>query len=136
MLISQACLAFASWSTALFATVHLATSAPLNSTENYGGSNVTREIGDFFLRIMPLGASITNGLESSQGNGYRKELRDQLRFDGWPVNMVGTLRSGAMNDSVCNASKRWSFKTHSCDRTMRDGQASSSTRLWRGHKPP
>lgn len=54
----------------------------------------------FYLRIAPLGASITNGYLSSDGNGYRKHLRDQLRFEGWEVNMVGSLNTGTMNESV------------------------------------
>jgi len=53
----------------------------------------------FYLRICPLGASITNGYESSDGNGYRKHLRDQLRWSGWAVNMVGSLDSGTMNNN-------------------------------------
>ncbi|KAH8678326.1 hypothetical protein BX600DRAFT_545929 [Xylariales sp. PMI_506] len=48
---------------------------------------------------MPLGASITEGYQSSDGNGYRKYLRDALRSAGWPVNMVGELSSGTMNDN-------------------------------------
>ncbi|KAI9371767.1 SGNH hydrolase-type esterase domain-containing protein [Aspergillus egyptiacus] len=46
--------------------------------------------GDVPLRILPLGASITWGLKSETGNGYRKYLRDQLRYVGWDVNMVGS----------------------------------------------
>ncbi|PCD42871.1 hypothetical protein AU210_005395 [Fusarium oxysporum f. sp. radicis-cucumerinum] len=34
------------------------------------------------LRIMPLGASIVSGVGSSTGNGFRKPLRDQLRYKG------------------------------------------------------
>jgi hypothetical protein len=34
------------------------------------------------LQILPLGASITWGLKSPSDNGYRKHLRDQLRFEG------------------------------------------------------
>ena len=41
------------------------------------------EAGDFFLRVMPLGASITAGQGSKDNNGYRKFLRDALRADGW-----------------------------------------------------
>lgn len=48
----------------------------------------------FYLRIMCLGASITAGVGTSSGNGYRKPLRDQLRWEGWPVNMVGSQSSG------------------------------------------
>jgi hypothetical protein len=60
------------------------------------------------LRIMPLGASITEGIASSPRNGrssffsvglvartdswvtsgYRRKLREQLRFDGYEVDMV------------------------------------------------
>lgn len=46
--------------------------------------------GDIPLRILPLGASITWGLKSETGKGPRKYPRDQLRFDGWEVNMVGS----------------------------------------------
>ena len=53
---------------------------------------------DFYLRIMPLGASITEGVRSSDGNGYRKYIRDQLRWKGWRVNMVGSKQNGNMAD--------------------------------------
>ena len=52
------------------------------------------------LRILPLGASITNGYKSSSGNGYRKPLRDQLRFMGYEVDMIGSLKTGTMKDNV------------------------------------
>jgi len=60
---------------------------------------------DFYLRVMPLGASITRGdpadPDDPEKNGYRKFLRDRLRFDGWKVNMVGSVSSwGTMNDRV------------------------------------
>lgn len=42
------------------------------------------------LRIMPIGASITAGHGSSPEDGYRKSLRNMLRFTGHPVNMVGS----------------------------------------------
>ncbi|KAH6856206.1 SGNH hydrolase-type esterase domain-containing protein [Chaetomium sp. MPI-CAGE-AT-0009] len=51
------------------------------------------------LRIMPLGASITYGTASSDGNGYRAALRDQLvAGPGNKVNMVGTRQAGSMRD--------------------------------------
>ncbi|KAK4499432.1 hypothetical protein PRZ48_009946 [Zasmidium cellare] len=43
-----------------------------------------------WLRIMPLGASITRGVGSSPEDGYRKPLRDRLRSLGYKVNMVGS----------------------------------------------
>jgi hypothetical protein len=49
---------------------------------------------------MPLGASITVGYRSSDGNGYRKWLREQLRYEGWDVDMVGGLVNGTMKDNV------------------------------------
>jgi hypothetical protein len=63
-------------------------------------STLSIRAGTFYLRILPLGASITWGQESTDGNGYRKGLRDQLRFDGWNVNMVGSRVNGNMNDAV------------------------------------
>jgi hypothetical protein len=59
------------------------------------------------LRIMPLGASITQGWTSSDENGYRKHIRDKLRFEGWKVNMVGALQDGSMKDRVSFTSQPW-----------------------------
>ncbi|KFY88239.1 hypothetical protein V500_06461 [Pseudogymnoascus sp. VKM F-4518 (FW-2643)] len=53
----------------------------------------------FYLRIAALGASISNGYLSTDGNGYRKHLRDQLRLEGWLVNMVGSIHTGTMEDN-------------------------------------
>src|SRR3569833_1429327 len=50
------------------------------------------------LRIMPLGDSITYGVGSSAGNGYRQSLLDELAADGATVDLVGSLRSGTMAD--------------------------------------
>ncbi|KPM39384.1 hypothetical protein AK830_g7215 [Neonectria ditissima] len=63
---------------------------------------VQRRAEDFYLRIMPLGASITRGQpapEDTNGNGYRKLIRDQLRSEGWKVNMVGSVNYGQMADN-------------------------------------
>jgi hypothetical protein len=59
-----------------------------------------RSAQGFYLRVMPLGASITQGVRSSDGNGYRKLLRQQLRWKGWEVNMVGSKQDGNMADKV------------------------------------
>ncbi|KAL4861182.1 SGNH hydrolase-type esterase domain-containing protein [Aspergillus spectabilis] len=64
----------------------------------FSASIEPRAAGDFTLRILPLGASITQGYKSSDGNGYRKALRAQLRYAGWEVNMVGSVPSGSMYD--------------------------------------
>jgi hypothetical protein len=60
------------------------------------------DAGDFYLRIMPLGASIVAGdySQDKQGNGFRKFTRDQLREQKWKVNMVGDRNSGSMADNV------------------------------------
>lgn len=62
----------------------------------------SRDNGKFLLRIMPLGASITLGYKSTDGNGYREWLRRQLRYAGWQVDMVGSMRNGTMHNNVSN----------------------------------
>jgi hypothetical protein len=96
--------------TLLLSSRAVAYAAPLghNDVEHPQLSSTTTlspRAGDFYLRLMPLGASITRGdpadPEDPDQNGYRKFLRDRLRFDGWEVNMVGSVSSwGNMNDRV------------------------------------
>ena len=50
------------------------------------------------LRLMPLGDSITWGVGSSTGNGYRGPLWEKLAADGHPLDFVGTVRGGSMSD--------------------------------------
>ncbi len=50
------------------------------------------------LRVMPLGDSITWGVGSSTGNGYRGPLWDKLAADGHPLDFVGSVRNGSMSD--------------------------------------
>jgi len=108
------------------------------SADLYDASSVSslsgRSAQDFFLRIMPLGASITEGVRSSDGNGYRRALRDQLRFKGWNVNMVGSKQNGKMADRVsllCRAlhPKLLRLTTTLCARTMKVIPAGSSLRF-------
>lgn len=61
----------------------------------------------FYLRIAALGASISNGYLSTDGNGYRKYLRDQLRLEGWLVNMVGSIHTGTMEDNSNEGHLGW-----------------------------
>ncbi|KAI1811810.1 SGNH hydrolase-type esterase domain-containing protein [Poronia punctata] len=51
------------------------------------------------LRIMCLGASIVRGERSTDQNGFRKTLREDLTSLGATVNMVGTQRYGNMLDN-------------------------------------
>lgn len=117
MLVPRACLPHARWTAMLLyvflrsiaayprngATPNINRASFPSSISNPQDPNSTLSIrGDtFYLRILPLGASITWGTKSTDGNGYRKALRDQLRFDGWNVNMVGSRSNGTMNDRVC-----------------------------------
>ncbi|KKK25956.1 hypothetical protein ARAM_003532 [Aspergillus rambellii] len=57
-----------------------------------------RSLKEFPLRVMPLGASITLGYRSTGKNGYRKWIRQQLRYIGWEVDMVGSLKNGTMKN--------------------------------------
>lgn len=70
-----------------------------NSTPSWHTSLAKRAAQDFFLRVMPLGASITEGIGSRNGAGYRDLLRAQLRTRGWNVNMVGSKQNGRFEDS-------------------------------------
>ena len=57
------------------------------------------EIPNTTLRIMPLGGSITYGVGSSTGNGYREPLFDILVAQGYSLDLVGSRRSGSMNNN-------------------------------------
>jgi lysophospholipase L1-like esterase len=51
------------------------------------------------LRVMPLGASITHGIGSTTGNGFRAELWNQLLADpSVPIDYVGSQQSGDLAD--------------------------------------
>jgi hypothetical protein len=54
---------------------------------------------DLVLRILPLGASIVFGTDSSDGNGFREDLREQLIANGASVNYVGEVQAGTMIDN-------------------------------------
>ncbi|KAI6753878.1 hypothetical protein HG530_013054 [Fusarium avenaceum] len=51
------------------------------------------------LRLMPLGGSVTYGVGSSDGNGYRKFLQDMLLINGYQVRFVGSRKSGSMENN-------------------------------------
>ena len=54
------------------------------------------------LRILCLGASIVMGAKSTDSNGFRYPLRNQLVAAGNPVNMIGSQTAGSMIDNeVC-----------------------------------
>lgn len=48
---------------------------------------------------MPMGASLVEGLESFDGNGFRRPLKEMLTENGWSTDMVGTQQVGNMTDN-------------------------------------
>ncbi|MFJ4682482.1 GDSL-type esterase/lipase family protein [Streptomyces sp. NPDC088789] len=50
------------------------------------------------LAVMPLGDSITQGVGSSTGNGYRAELRNHLQNRATTLDFVGSLQHGTTTD--------------------------------------
>ncbi|WP_030316594.1 SGNH/GDSL hydrolase family protein [Streptomyces sp. NRRL B-3229] len=59
------------------------------------------------LRLMPLGDSITWGVGSPSGNGYRGFLRDQLAAEGHAPDFVGSGRNGTMSDPDNEGHSGW-----------------------------
>ncbi|KAH8668699.1 SGNH hydrolase-type esterase domain-containing protein [Xylariales sp. PMI_506] len=54
-------------------------------------------------RVLALGASITWGYNTRDGNSFRKPVRDLLQGDGWTVEMVGSKQHGTMSDNYVEA---------------------------------
>jgi lysophospholipase L1-like esterase len=59
------------------------------------------------LRVMPLGDSITDGIASSSGNGYRAKLGQQLSRWGYQTDFVGSTRSGNLPDPDHEGHSGW-----------------------------
>ncbi|MFC8452452.1 ricin-type beta-trefoil lectin domain protein [Kitasatospora sp. NPDC057223] len=59
------------------------------------------------VRLMPLGASITEGYRSSTGNGYRGPLFNRLASEGYTPDFVGNLRNGNMSDPDHEGHSGW-----------------------------
>ncbi|KAI1037776.1 hypothetical protein LB503_009411 [Fusarium chuoi] len=51
------------------------------------------------LRLMPLGGSVTYGVGSLDGNGYRKVLQNLLLANGYEICMVGSRKAGSMDNN-------------------------------------
>ncbi|CAI7589575.1 unnamed protein product [Penicillium glandicola] len=92
----QACLI---WLTLVSASPTVSDNLILSADSENVSTLQARDTKPFMLRILPLGASITMGYKSKDGNGYRKWLREQLRYAGWEVDMVGTMKTGTMHDN-------------------------------------
>jgi hypothetical protein len=48
---------------------------------------------------MPLGGSVTYGVGSTDGNGFRKHLLDMLLSNNFEIRMVGSRNCGSMNNN-------------------------------------
>ena len=74
-----------------------------------GGSIGTRNHGQYAkpLRVLPLGDSITWGMSSSTGSGYRGPLRAALLNGGFSVDFVGSITSGTMTDPYNEGHSGW-----------------------------
>ncbi|KAH8893901.1 SGNH hydrolase [Thozetella sp. PMI_491] len=83
-----------------FWTQSMSTNIPQSATIQR--SAVSRRTSRVPLRIMPLGGSVTYGVGSSDGNGYRNTLLNRLLFDDlfddYEVCMVGSRKSGSMSN--------------------------------------
>lgn len=55
------------------------------------------------VSILPIGTSITYGIGSSDGNGYRKVLFEKLLSQGWKVKMLGSQQNGNFTQPWCEA---------------------------------
>ncbi|MER7835971.1 ricin-type beta-trefoil lectin domain protein [Streptomyces sp. NPDC096040] len=58
-------------------------------------------------RVLPLGDSITYGVGSSTGNGYREPLWNDLAAEGHPLDFVGSVRAGTMPDPDNEGHSGW-----------------------------
>ncbi|KAJ5922825.1 hypothetical protein N7516_010528 [Penicillium verrucosum] len=104
----QACLVWLTVISVVSASPVISHDNPVSSDSDSDVSALqTRDTKPFPLRILPLGASITMGYKSKDGNGYRKWLRQQLRHAGWEVDMIGTMKSGTMHDNEHDGHIGW-----------------------------
>lgn len=75
----------------------------MSAVGNWKPENSTSIAKGVPLRIMSLGASLVRGEFSTDSNGFRKTMRNQLIGLGIPVNMVGSQRFGDMLDNDLEA---------------------------------
>ena len=59
------------------------------------------------LRLMPLGDSITSGFRSSDNNGYRGALQNQLATAVTSLDFAGSIRDGSMRDPQHQGHSGW-----------------------------
>ena len=74
------------------------TAAPALASSAGGAGHPVAAATASTLRLMPLGDSITWGVGSSTGNGYRGPLWNDLSAEGHSLDFVGTGQNGTMSD--------------------------------------
>ncbi|KAF7337152.1 Lipolytic enzyme [Mycena venus] len=74
------------------------TTATITTTTGTSSAPGSTSTTGLTIRLLPLGDSITFGLESSDGNGYRSTLHNLLQV-GNTVDFIGSLKSGTMADN-------------------------------------
>lgn len=92
---------------------HANTNGTCTAAHKHKGPDTVPQDLNFPLRILPLGASITYGQGSKDGNGYREYLRKLLQRRGAAVDMVGTVHAGKMVDNVSFRfllARRWDIR--------------------------
>ncbi|MEH0553873.1 ricin-type beta-trefoil lectin domain protein [Streptomyces sp. B21-101] len=98
----------APWGAALATALGLGTALPAAAaTGTESPPSAVRAAAPTALRLMPLGNSITWGVGSSAGNGYRGFLRNQLAAEGHALDFVGSGRNGTMSDPDNEGHSGW-----------------------------
>jgi len=83
---------------AVAVTAGCASGAPAPSERPTRAATARVAVASAAVRVMPLGASITFGTRSRDGDGYRQMLRRRLIAAGLKVDFVGSRRSGTMTN--------------------------------------
>ncbi|MER5374300.1 ricin-type beta-trefoil lectin domain protein [Streptomyces sp. NPDC002553] len=98
----------APWVAALATALGLGAALPAAAaTGTESPPSAVRAAAPTALRLMPLGNSITWGVGSSSGNGYRSFLRNQLAAEGHAPDFVGSGRNGTMSDPDNEGHSGW-----------------------------
>ncbi|WP_328435495.1 ricin-type beta-trefoil lectin domain protein [Streptomyces sp. NBC_00425] len=98
----------APWGAALATALGLGAALPAAAaTGTESPPSAVRAAVPTALRLMPLGNSITWGVGSSSGNGYRGFLRNQLAAEGHALDFVGSGRNGTMSDPDNEGHSGW-----------------------------
>ncbi|KAH7098051.1 lipolytic enzyme [Auriculariales sp. MPI-PUGE-AT-0066] len=95
----------ASSSTTATSTTTTTTSGSSTSTSSAPGSTSTTGLT---LRLLPLGDSITYGVQSSDGTGYRNTLHKLLE-PGNTVDFIGSVKAGTMTDNDNEGHSGWTI---------------------------